>query len=482
MEGVNLDNVENGFLDFSWENLPPRDRVKVMADSPRTVWIGGAGASHHYDLNARGVPIPLSTGFFSAFHALPTSEGFHAHVGPLISFLHHGRGVNPLEVPQWTENIEDFMTSIEGELDALRNKKKKQKLNKKDMEKVFLLSSVYNNMHFIFANVVNEAQNGPSTSLYHYLLKFCGPNDTFITFNWDTLLDRALADTGGWTPNSGYGFSFSSTFDGTWKKEVESAPVFPTNWKLLKLHGSTNWLVPYTFVHLETLEYGSHVPESSDVFLYWQSTLPYETFKSRWRGGYAPTCYCYYPPNLPVAGFTREQLSPGEGKVFLQISPMGIFSPFKEPAGLGVPSSPLLITPVHQKRYDIYQSSIEDLWQQSMAAMEKAEKIVIIGYSFPSTDTRPLELFRNILDSKGAAVSVEIVVPDAKDIASRIGNTHLAKAKNVVIHSVKFEDYLPILWNDAPQLMKRAAAKHSDVKAWLDRIYIIGQKAQETYR
>jgi len=47
MTGVDLENVEDGFLAFSWANLSPRDRVKVMADSPRTVWIFGAGASHH---------------------------------------------------------------------------------------------------------------------------------------------------------------------------------------------------------------------------------------------------------------------------------------------------------------------------------------------------------------------------------------------------------------------------------------------------
>ena len=58
MTGVDLENVEDGFLAFSSANLSPRDRVKVMADSPRTVWIFGAGASHHYNLNARGFPVP----------------------------------------------------------------------------------------------------------------------------------------------------------------------------------------------------------------------------------------------------------------------------------------------------------------------------------------------------------------------------------------------------------------------------------------
>ena len=101
----------------------------------------------------------------------------------------------------------------------------------------------------------------------------CGPNDAFITFNWDTLLDRALLDTGGWSPNDGYGLNFASVLDGTWKKAVEGTPSFSTNWKLLKLHGSTNWLVPATGIHVQTLDYVSVVPESDSIFLYWQSTV-----------------------------------------------------------------------------------------------------------------------------------------------------------------------------------------------------------------
>jgi len=478
---IDLEKVEEGFLGFSWAQLSPRDRLKVMAGAPKTVWIFGAGASHHYNLNMRNIPVPLANDFFSAFNELPTSDGFNAHVGPLISYLQHNRGIKPDDVPQWTENIEAFMTSIESELDHLKRKKEKEEIDAQEMQDIFLLSSVFNNMNFIFANVVNEAQNGPSFSLYSHLLNFCGPNDTFITFNWDTLLDRALASAGGWTPNNGYGLTFSSALDGTWRSEVESSPIFPTEWKLLKLHGSTNWLVPYTYVNLETFEYRSLVPES-DLFLYWQSSLPYETFKSRWRGGYVPTCYCYYPPNLPVEGFSYEQLSAGNGHMFAQVGLGGIFSPFKEPTGEGVPSSPLLITPVRQKRYDLFQSKIESLWQQAEAGIRTAEKIVIIGYSFPQTDIRPLKLLRSALDLRGGEISVEIVAPDAKEIASWIGNDYLKKACSLLTHSLKFEEYLQILWKSSPQLMKQAAEKHSEVMAWLERIYIIGQKATEIYR
>ena len=215
------------------------------------------------------------------------------------------------------------------------------------------------------------------------------------------------------------------------------------------------------------------------MFLYWQSTLPYETFKDRWRGGYAPTCYCYYPPNLPTEAFSEKQLSPEPGHIWASTSFIGIFSPFREPSVGGVPSSPLLITPVRQKRYDMYQSTIESLWEQAKDAMRTSDKITIIGYSFPPTDEIPLELLRNSLESREGEIIVELVSPSADEILSRIESGYLSKAKLVTAHSMKFEDYLQILLKDVPQLMKKAAKNYEEVNAWLKRIYVLGQIAQQ---
>jgi len=90
---------------------------------------------------------------------------------------------------------------------------------------------------------------------------------------------------------------------------MDSEIRFATDWKLFKLHGSTNWLVPYMGADFQTLEYKSIIPHSEDVFLYWHSSLPYATHKSRWTGGYVPTTYCYYPPNIPGEYFNQAQLA-----------------------------------------------------------------------------------------------------------------------------------------------------------------------------
>jgi hypothetical protein len=199
MAELRLDDVGDELLGFCWSNLPPRDRAKLTLDYPKTLWLFGAGASHHYNLNAGGVPVPLANDFFEAFGVLHTIQSFRAHVGPLISFLRDYRGVQAEDVPRWHENIENFITSIEDGINALKAKMCDAALTLEDRGRVFDFSTVFNNMSFIFGCVINETQNGPSDSLYRYLLDFCGPNDAFITFNWDTLLDRALLDTGGWS-------------------------------------------------------------------------------------------------------------------------------------------------------------------------------------------------------------------------------------------------------------------------------------------
>ncbi|RPJ77905.1 MAG: hypothetical protein EHM20_05185 [Alphaproteobacteria bacterium] len=461
---------ENSFCHFLWNNLTTRDRVKVLQSKKRTIWLFGAGASCHYALNNRGVNMPLARDFFKAMHRLPTTDGFNAYIGPLISYLHKYRGVHPINLSEWTEDIEQFMTSIENEIDLLRKKKEKKELNEDEYKKFIALSTVFDNMTFIFSNVINEAQDGSSYSAYAELLKFCGQNDTFITFNWDTLLDKALAASGAWLPNEGYCVDFGATFDGRWKKRVDSSPSIECNWRLLKLHGSTNWLVPYTGIHQTTFKVQSIIPKNDKVFLFWQASMPYETFKGRWRGGYGPTCYGYYPPHIPASSFSKVEIAVPKGRALFTVSYKGIFAPFSEPSVKGIPSSPLLITPVRQKRYDDYIGIIKNLWNLAKKSLEEADKIVAIGYSFPLTDTKALALLRNILSKRKNQIELTIVDPFADIIAERIGDNYIKSAKSVSLHNMIFEEYINALWQEAPMLIKTVSENNAEFKEWVERL------------
>jgi hypothetical protein len=484
MPELDLSRVHARFLSFAWANLWPRERAKVLAGCPKTVWLFGAGASHHYDLNPWGVPVPLANDFIRAMHNLPTSQGFHSHIGPLVNFLENYRGLDPRKVPQWSENIESFMTSIEDGINELRQKKTKRSLTADEMSSGFSLSTAFNNMSFICANVINESQNGPVDPVYRSLLDFCGPEDVFVTFNWDTLLDRALVATGGWSPNGGYGLSFAASLDGEWRKRVAGAVGHKTYWKLLKLHGSVNWLVPHTGVKLDTLEYTSIGPSSKKVFLYWQTTLPYQTHRGRWRGGYAPTCYGYYPPNLPVQYFRPQHIAVPKGHVLLSVTPISVYAALKEPNDPGVPSSPLLITPVRQKAYASYGRTIGSLWSQAEAAIKNAARLVIAGYSFPETDTRAVGLLRKAIES-GAMASVEVVAPDADEIVARL-KENIGESDKLHARPMTLADYVfGVLGGTAPIRMIEAAETSPEVKAWLQRVlllYAAGLRRQKSPR
>jgi hypothetical protein len=128
---INPKDMEDDFLAFSWQNLAPEARAHILAKAPKTFWLFGAGASHHYDLYAFGVPIPLASGFFKAYHHLPISQGFDSYVGPFNNFLEEYRGVTPETIGQFDENIEAFMTSVESELERIREMAKDHKLTQR---------------------------------------------------------------------------------------------------------------------------------------------------------------------------------------------------------------------------------------------------------------------------------------------------------------------------------------------------------------
>lgn len=471
---LNVDDMPNDFLEFAWDNVGNATRLKLMKDMPRTVWLFGAGASHHYVLNPYDVRVPLANGFFKALNRLPTSQGFHAHVGPLLNYLHHYRGIPPSEASEFDENIEEFMTSVESQIMEFKGQKLNGKMHSDDALRLMALSQVYTNMVFLFTNVINESQNGPVSPVFAYLLKLCTPNDSFVTFNWDTLLDKALAATGAWNPVTGYSMEFCGVFDGVWKDRIDCSSVAASNWKLLKLHGSTNWLVPYTTINLQTLEYASVISEGDKVFLFWQSSLPYDTWSGRWRGGYDFPCYGYYPPNIPAHYFSPDSLRvKPEGHVMLSVK-FSVFSPFPEPDNEGLPSSPLIITPVKQKRYELYTTTIENLWQSAETELKTTDRIVIVGYSFPETDVRPLSLLNNVLKKRKGEIEVVIVDPWANAIATKLENELGQNVKSLTPINLQFEEYVKWLWkNKAADLMRGAVLQSQEVRKWCDRIFML---------
>lgn len=371
----------------------------------------GAGASHSYSQSPTGVRPPLARGFFQAYHDLDISGDRYVLVGAIVNYVRDTRGVDPFKFGDWKENIEDFLTEID---ERIGDPERALSLA---IDKRFHYARAYSEMIFLFATVLNEIQNGPVCANYSKLVRSLTRDDVLITFNWDTLLDRALHEGGRWHPVDGYGVNFVKSFDNGWK-DIEAQS--PTQNVLLKLHGSTNWLMPYFSLHFQkgirTFTNPAVDPLTRPMFCFINSDSTYETYENRSRAGYAPFSYYYYPPDIPIAAGDR----PGY-KLISVISAPDLSEHAKTTIG-GYPysSMPLVIAPVRHKEYGLMGNALDGLWQRASTALRECQRLTIIGYSFPPTDIRAWQLLDQACAQRKSALPLTIVSPSADDLARRM--------------------------------------------------------------
>ena len=388
----------------------------------KTVYIFGAGASYAYEQSPMGVRPPLAKGFFQAYKDLPISEDLEVRVGDLINHVRDVYGLPYDEFNRFNQDIERFMTHLDIQVRQMASMR--LELVKRDapdsLIRFWQSVRVYDEMLFLIAHVLNEIQNGPVSSLYSAILNISDPQDVFITFNWDTLLDKSLMSTDNWSPDDGYGVSFLKLYDKGWKAPKPNA-IQP---RLLKLHGSTNWLVPYITWRLDTgercmispadaksattlgwdyqfdpvargagikLHVGNGpwtskpIPQPPDRFAHpicmIDSSVYYSCYKDRWRTGYGPFSY-FFPPDHPETN---------------------------------VPLMPLIVAPVLFKMYDEFAYVLDPLWKAAERELQLADKIVIIGYSFPTTDDRAIDLLRTAAARQEQPI-IEVVNPHPEHV------------------------------------------------------------------
>ena len=77
----------------------------------------------------------------------------------------------------------------------------------------------------------------------------------------------------------------------------------------------------------------------------------------------------------------------------------------------GLVSMPLIIPPVKDKTYDLFGDLFSHLWHAAEQALVTADRIVIIGYSFPRTDHRSNRLFTDAFRQRKSLPRVVIINP-----------------------------------------------------------------------
>jgi hypothetical protein len=252
------------------------------------------------------------------------------------------------------------------------------------------------------AHTLGVLSEEEDTSNFARLVRCFQEADTAITFNYDLLLEQHLSRerSGDWSYLTGYAIRPTSDqcrldFRGT-------APNHPSMFKVLKLHGSSNWhfrfergphTVGFGFGGYKTIPEpigaGNRVPDVRPAFF-----LATDTF------------YKMVVVNGESAGyFERFMIPPSTYKAEYSFAASFLHNPIGNP--LPLESSTMWLPQL--------------LYRLALQAVATADRVVFIGFSMAPADTSIRMLFRAASDANPGLRLVEIADPDPDNcIESRI--------------------------------------------------------------
>lgn len=303
------------------------------------VYVLGAGASAGYTGSYIGETSPVARNFFqkaalvkNIHHIRDRDFNDEAmQYRHIFQFIKRFWGVAPEHLPQANLNMEEVLTLLHIELEESR------------AEHDFLLRA-YEEYLILMALTFEKILYGAPCPYHRAIAESLQPGDTVISFNYELLMDYALAEPGqgkkvNWQFTDGYGVSCCK-IDGAGRL-LEQANRGRSDLQLLKLHGSLNWL-------------------------------------------YCPVCHRLY---------TYKHTGPRGQSVVVA----GVANKFQCAAPhCGHRLFRVIIPPTLMKDYDTVPF-IQSLWRKALAALIRARQIIIIGYSFPPTDFRSVWLFRKAM-------------------------------------------------------------------------------------
>jgi hypothetical protein len=381
----------------------------------------GAGASKAYEARGTDVRMPLARDFLQTFHKLPISANPWVLVGNVLHYARIHRNLSPEQLFAAEIDIEDLHSEVETRM--LGELMKCQTLRQLNPEAI-QLHGVYVQLVCLFACTINEIQKANISTAHVNLAKTLSPSDTVITFNWDTLMDRALHELGAWQTDFGYGITPHRIFRNGW--ETPKSDAGPRCVQLLKLHGSTNWITSYLGIdHFVLSPMQSESPDR--LYVYEHTGSAYPTYAGRFMAGYADFSYGYYPPNLQD---DSGKAAP-DGHVYFSIRPKSALTPEGTANDSGLVSMPLIIPPVKRKSYTLYGDLFTNIWEKAKAALISADQIAIVGYSFPRTDHQSIALFKSAFVKRATIPKIVIVNPEPARIRSLIERDFGIPPRNV---------------------------------------------------
>lgn len=208
-----------------------------------TTFLLGAGATRGalkgFNLNGHRILAPLNGDFLkvvSNFVAALNNSGPKNRLERIKSFMHDRIGIaKGRQNVQTMEQIFSMLYIAKDFMEIYKERRGRRAQKLQEIDDFLIL------MMRLFSEISKHAARSESFNIYRKFVNILGPNDTIITLNYDTLLDRELLSRG-WNPQTGYCISLSPhLFRGLPRTRVPNSQV--ASIKLIKLHGSFNWLI-----------------------------------------------------------------------------------------------------------------------------------------------------------------------------------------------------------------------------------------------
>ncbi|MGH9774034.1 MAG: hypothetical protein ACRD50_03695 [Candidatus Acidiferrales bacterium] len=268
----------------------------------------------------------------------------------------------------------------------------------------------------LFSIVGWNVGSAPLEQFLRHQFENDGPSHTFVSFNYDLILDRTIqmAKGSNWHPADGYGFRipYFTTEDPPVTNSAagvlpraraiqfdDPGGTYESAIQILKPHGSLNWLLPFE-VPYRTGKHGLTLQPQPMV-------LPLEL-----AGGLR-----YWSTS---ANFNHIQC------------------PGAHPHDYGI----FIIPPSSEKRSDL--NFLEKIRTREMEAILECENIFVIGYSLPVTDADQELLIRSIVERRSAGITRLIVVNyhAAPDYFQRVAEVFAFPRQRLEVFNSGFTDFV----------------------------------------
>jgi hypothetical protein len=256
-------------------------------------------------------------------------------------------------------NIEDMVTELDRIIKSLEGAEELEYRLKRS-----IAAQIRSKLGEVLPQWFSEIHTNPAFAYQQFAEAIVQPGDVIITFNYDDSLERELKRSGKWDVSQGYGFPIG-----------QQAPP-KSSVLVLKPHGSMNWLVSI----FGGMQSGAFAIGDGGAL----GNLPCIATDFLKYLGYADM-----PGTFPGGGGFPSLILPSQDKLFHFATSFGLE----------------------------HKSFFDALWAQASAALKRAEKVVLCGYSLQRVDERACDLLL-----KAPRKSSRIVIVSGSD-GTRITNT-----------------------------------------------------------